>query len=160
MRSLLAAALLVLVVLAEPLAAQATVPGANLVVLRRNQTYGSAVFSWSLLQDGATVQTFTSSPFVVPAGKRLVVTGIRYHLLGTHGGTLTIGPSVSANVYMYYYTRAVVEPAGTQTTIERSEHFTNGIAFPAGTLVDLRLAKVSSGSLDTVVWCFLYGYLE
>jgi hypothetical protein len=61
---------------------------------------------------------------------------------------------------MSYFTRAAVEPPGNQTTIERGEHLTNGLAFPSGSQLDLRFTKFASASNDTVVWCFLYGYVE
>jgi hypothetical protein len=160
MRTLLAAAMLAQLAVVQPIAAQAAVPAANLVVLRRQQVFGSTAYTWAMFQDAAITQTFSSAPVVVPAGKHLVITGVRYWLTGTNGGTVTVGPFSGGTVGQLYLTRALIEPAGTQATIERSEHFTNGIAWPGGSQLDLKFTKNVSTSSDTIVWAFLYGYLE
>ena len=145
---------------APALSAQAVVPAPNLVVYRRQQGFGSTLYTWGQFQDGNLVQSFSSLPIVVPTGKHLVVTGIRYWFNGTTGVDLSVGPSVSGLVNNLYMKLIRVTPSGSQTLLEGAEHFTNGLSFPGGSKVDIKVAKVSAGSSDTIVWCWLYGYLE
>lgn len=145
---------------AKAVEAQAVVPASKLVVFRRQQPLGGA-YTWTQFQDAALVQAFPSStPITVPAGQHFVVTGIRYWFTGTNGIDLGVGPSVGGLVNSLYMTRIRVTPSGSSTTLEGFEHFTNGISFPAGSKVDIKATKVVSASTDTIVWCFLYGYLE
>ncbi|MEO8575638.1 MAG: hypothetical protein ABI556_03010 [Gemmatimonadales bacterium] len=147
---------------AAALEAQAVVPAQNLVVYRRQQALGQAAYTWAHFQDAALVQAFPSTtPITVPTGKHLVVTGIRYWFTGTNGIDLGIGPSISGVVNPpLYLARIRVTPSGPTTTLEGFEHFTNGISFPGGSKVDIKATKVVPASSDTIVWCFLYGYLE
>ena len=143
------------------LEAQAVVPANNLVVYRRQQPFGGAAYTWSQFQDAALVQSFPSTtPITVPAGQRFVLTGIRYWFTGTNGIDLAIGPSVGGLVNNLYFKLIRVTPSGTTTPLEGFEHFTNGISFPGGSKVDIKATKVVPASSDTIVWCFLYGYLE
>lgn len=152
---------LALGLIAAPVLLAQAAPAANLVVLRRNQTFGSANYYWNQLQNGAFIQQFpVSSPIVVPAGKTLVVTGLRGGLNGQYGADLSLGFLVSG-VHNSVYLRLLRTPVqGSQAFVEFSEHFTTGLSFAAGTQVDLRVTKVSSGSSDTLVNAYLYGYFE
>jgi hypothetical protein len=152
---------LVLGLLAAPVLAAQAAPAANLVVFRRNQTFGSANYYWNQLQHGAYIQQFpVSSAIVVPAGKTLVVTGLRGGLSGQYGADLSLG-FIVAGVHNSVYLRLVRTPVqGSQAFVEFSEHFTTGLSFAAGAQVDLRVTKVSAGSSDTLVNAYLYGYFE
>ncbi len=143
---------------APVLSAQAVVPAHNLVTFRRQQAYGSTNYTWSQFQDGAIVQAFpVASPITVPAGQHLVVTGIRYWFTGASGGNIYLGQSSGGNVNNEYLKLLTSSSNGSLTTQEGSEHFTNGMSFASGTQVDIKVNKSNS---DTVVWFYLYGYLE
>jgi hypothetical protein len=136
------------------------VPASKLIIFRRQQTFGSASGSWVQFQDAAQVQSCAAgAPFTVPTGQHFVVTGLRYWMTGTNGVELILGVA-GANVNPMFMTRAPVVPTGTIATLERFEHFTNGIAFPGGSKVDVKVTKLLPSSTDTVVWLFLYGYFE
>lgn len=152
---------LALGLLAVPVLSAQAVPAGNLVVMRRNQVYGSANYYWYQLQNGGYAQSFpVSSPLTVPAGQKFVVTGIRYAFNGQYGVDLSLG-TTSAGVLIAHYQRMVRTPVqGTQALLEGSETFATGIAFPAGSQVELKVTKVNAGSSDTVVNAYLYGYFE
>jgi hypothetical protein len=164
MRSFLLALLLAPALGAEltpGLSAQNVVPAKDLVVYRRQQVLGSAAYSWTQFQDATLVQAFpASTPITVPAGQHLVVTGIHYWFTGTNGIDLFLGPSVNGLVNNLYIRLIRVTPSGSLTTLEGFEHFTNGISFASGTKVDIKATKVVPANSDTVVWFYLYGYLD
>lgn len=146
---------------APALEAQPVVSAKSLVVYRRQQAFGSASYTWAQFQDAALVQAFPSTtPITVPAGQRFVVTGIRYWFNGANGIDLSVGPSVGGSVNNLYMKLVRVTPSGASTLLEGFEHFTNGISFPGGSKVDIKATKVVPAGSDTIVWCYLYGYLE
>lgn len=150
-----------LALLSLPVLSAQAAPAANLVVFRRNQTYNSPNFYWYQIQGGGYAQSFpVNSPIVVPAGMKFVVTGLRYGFNGQYGVDLSLGAN-SSGAHISTYLRLVRTPLqGSQAFLEGSEHFTTGISFPAGTQVELKVTKVNSGSSDTLVNAYLYGYFE
>ncbi len=145
---------------ATVLGAQAP-PAANMVVMRRNQVYGAATFYWNHLQNGAYIQQFpVSSNITVPAGQKFVVTGIRGWFTGQYGADLSLGFSTSG-VHNSEYLKLLRAPVqGSLATFEFAEAFSTGISFGSGTQVELKVTKVNSGSSDTLVNAYLYGYFE
>ena len=154
----LCAVVMLAVAVAPALRAQPVVPAANLVVYRRQQGFNATAYTWTQLQDGAVVQTFSSTGITVPAGKHLVVTGIRYWFFGTSGADVFLG--TGGNVADVYQRLIRVAPAGSTTTLEGFEQLTNGISFPSGSKVNIRVNKTVASTSDTVTWWYLYGYLE
>jgi hypothetical protein len=140
------------------LSLQAAPPAANLVTFRRQQVYGASTYTWSQFQDGAIVHSFPlSTAITVPAGQHLVVTGIRYWFTATASGNIYLGQSAGGIVSNEYMKLLNASPSGALATQEGFEHFTTGMSFASGTLVDIKVTKTGS---DTVVWFYLYGYLE
>lgn len=146
---------------AATLTAQAVVPAQNLVVLRRQQAYGSSNYSWVLVQDGSSVGSVLTSPYTLPAGKRLVITGLRYTFTGSQGVDVHLGPFVSGVLGQSLHLKLLRPPvSGSVGTTEHGETFTTGLALPPGAQLDLKVTKVSAATSDTLVWCYLFGYLE
>lgn len=147
--------------LALPVLSAQMPPAASMVVMRRNQVYGSANFIWNHFQNGALIQQFpVGSNITVPAGQKFVVTGIRGWFTGQYGADVSLGFS-SAGFHSSEYLKLVRTPVqGTLATLEFSETFSTGISFGAGTQVELKVTKINAASSDTMVNAYLYGYFE
>ncbi|MBI4913290.1 MAG: hypothetical protein HY823_11170 [Acidobacteria bacterium] len=154
-RLLLAAALLLPG--APGLRAQSTthlnVPSANMVLLQgRNSPTGT---NWSALVNGTWSYTF-GGHFVIPTGKTLVITDLRWYASGTATAgalyhlALFGGPSAGQDIYHQFVTMT-----GDLATF--SDSFLTGYRFPAGNALEVSVSAVSGKAPNN--WCVtLLGY--